>query len=123
MDTVQITLLLAGIGICLIPLDWVQDTVFDKSVPPTLWTLLVPFVGIAMAGVALVSYHKDALRSIFYGVCKTVEQTGFGISLAGLTGTHDSTNQMEGFVPASQASHDTTTIPGPPSVTSTTPVA
>ena len=121
MDTVQITLLLAGIGICLIPLEWVQDTVFDKSVPPTLWTLLVPFVGIAMAGVALVSYHKDALRSIFYGVCKTVEQTGFGISLAGLTG--GTTASMEGFVPASEAPHNAATIPGPPSVTSTTPVA
>lgn len=81
MDAVQITLLVSGIGITLIPLEWVQDAIFGDHTPVTVWTLLVPLVGVCMMGVALLSYHKDALRVIFYGVFKTIDQTGLGLGV------------------------------------------
>lgn len=81
MDAIQATLLITGLILCLIPLGWVQDTFFRKNVPVTVWTLLVPFVGVAMMGTALLSYHKDSLRTIFQEVIHTIDQTGLGIDL------------------------------------------
>ena len=81
MDAVQITLLVSGIGISLIPLDWIQNALLGDNTPVTVWTLLVPLVGVCMIGVSLMSYHKDALRVIFYGVCKTIDQTGLGLGV------------------------------------------
>ena len=107
MDTVQGTLFLLGIGLVLIPLDWIQSVFFGKGGPVTMWTLLVPFVGMCMIGISLLSYHKDALRVIFYGVCKTIDQTGLGLGFAtdliGVVGgkTHMS-SPPEGFTAASE---------------------
>ena len=106
MDAVQITLLVSGIGITLIPLEWVQNAIFGDHTPLTVWTLLVPLVGICMIGVALLSYHKDALRVIFYGVFKTIDQTGLGLGvispdLWGLFGGKPHT-AVEGFTAASE---------------------
>lgn len=81
MDAVQATLLFTGVGITLIPLEWIQNVFFGNNTPITTWTLLVPLIGICMIGISLLSYHKNALRVIFYGVCKTIDQTGLGMGL------------------------------------------
>jgi len=106
MDAVQITLLVSGIGITLIPLDWVQNAILGDHTPVTVWTLLVPLVGVCMMGVALLSYHKDALRVIFYGVFKTIDQTGLGLGVIspdfwGLIGGKPHTT-VEGFTAMSE---------------------
>lgn len=104
MDTVQGTLFLLGIGLVLIPLDWIQSVFFGTEGPVTMWTLLVPFVGMCMIGVSLLSYHKDALRVIFYGVCKSIDQTGLGVGvvtdLFGMVGGKSS--PPEGFIATSE---------------------
>lgn len=107
MDAVQITLLASGIGITLIPLDLVQHTVFGNNTPITAWTLLVPLIGICMVGAALMSYHKDALRVIVYGVCKTIDQTGLGLGVVTdvfrmFGGTQHPTASVEGFTAMSE---------------------
>lgn len=81
MDAVQATLLFTGVGITLIPLEWIQNTFLGNNTPVTTWTLLIPLVGLCMIGISLLSYHKNSLRVIFYGVCKTIDQTGLGMGL------------------------------------------
>jgi len=108
MDSVQATLLILGIGVCLIPLDWVQSVMLSQDIPVSVWTLLVPLVGISMVAVSLVSYHKDTLRIIFYGVCQAIDQTGMGIGLSSMIpgiktpGNAIPTAPTEGFTTFSQ---------------------
>jgi hypothetical protein len=107
MDAVQLTLLILGIGITLIPLDWVQSVIFGEDTPITVWTLLVPVIGICMIGAALLSYHKNELRVICYGVLKTIDQTGLGLGivtdLGGLfSSKRGTTSSVEGFTATSE---------------------
>jgi hypothetical protein len=106
MDIVQGSLLVSGIGITLIPLEWIQTLFIDKSIPLSIWTLLIPFIGICMVGISLLSYHKDALRVIFYGVCKTIDQTGLGLGIVsdvfGAVGGNNHINPVEGFTATSE---------------------
>jgi hypothetical protein len=60
-----------------------------------------------MVGAALMSYHKDALRVIVYGVCKTIDQTGLGLGVVtdffGMFGGHKHTSSsVEGFTATSE---------------------
>ena len=103
MDTVQLTLLITGVCITLIPLDWVQFTFVSKDMPVSIWTLFIPMIGIGMMAISLLSYHKDSLRTIFYSVCNTLDQTGLGVGVvSNLVGK--SSGQDSGLMPLSSDS-------------------
>lgn len=86
MDAVQFSLFVMGIGLCLTPLRWINAVFTGTSSggPLSIWTLLIPGVGLVLIGAALLSYHKNEIREIFQGVFTVIDQSGLGLHLGNL---------------------------------------
>jgi hypothetical protein len=79
MDLPTISFIVIGVGLLLVPLDYITPLLFqDVHTMPNYYSLIVPVTGAILLGIGLLAYHKNNLRSIFLRACQDVEQTGFG---------------------------------------------
>lgn len=105
MDVYTLLFLIGGILLTLIPLKVSQSIFEDSGRPLSIWTLLVPAVGITFIAVALLSYHKDDLRCLFYNLCSQIDQTGYGYGIG---------TALLGILPSTVSS---TSVPSAPELT------
>ena len=86
MDAVQFSLFAIGIGLCLTPLRWINAIFTDTSSsgPLSIWTLLVPGIGVFLIGASLDSYHKKEIQEIFQRVFTLIDQSGLGLHIGNL---------------------------------------
>lgn len=81
MDIATGLFIFVGLGLLLVPLDYVSSLLFgsnDGLSVSSYYSLVIPGIGLVLLLIGLLAYHKKNLQYLFLRACQDIEQTGFG---------------------------------------------